>query len=212
LYRSEAGAGVNAPIDIYPAIYAWGEKNGYSKERAVQIASRVHEAVRLDAMRDSNKTQGTEFVLHMKDADIDSLVAEYKADSELRALSDLMDKPRIALVDHMIKVGRLTPEEGKKWKEVIGYVPFDREVLEGLSASFHANKKISGRGIAQLGKLPELVGSMSLPVGNVFDNYINTLGWMVGQILKTDATLNTLRSLEDLGQAKFLGPSKQGKD
>jgi hypothetical protein len=48
----------------------------------------------------------------------------------------------------------------------------------------------------------------------VFDNYINTLGWMVGQTLKTDATVTTLRALEDkdVGFAKFLGRSTQQKD
>jgi hypothetical protein len=174
------------------------------------LASRILEGVRLDEMRTANRTQGTDFVLHMKDADIDALVAEYKADKDLQNLSTLMDKPRIALVDHMIKVGRLTPEEGKQWKDVVGYVPFDR--IEDFAEKFNKVKKISGKGIAQVGKLPELVGSLNRPVGNVFDNYINTLGWMVGQITKTDATINTLRSLEDLGHAKFLGNTTQGKD
>jgi hypothetical protein len=209
-YRSELNTASNAPVDVFPAIYAWGEKNGYSKERATQLASRIVEAVRQDEMRKSNKAGMTNFVMHMKDADIDALVAEYNADKDLQNLSTLMDKPRIALVDHMIRVGRLTPEEGKQWKDVIGYVPFDR--IEDFAEKFNKVKKISGKGIAQVGKLPELVGSLNRPVGNVFDNYINTLGWMVGQITKTDATINTLRSLENLGHAKFLGNTTQGKD
>ena len=210
LYRSEAGKDTNAPAKVYEALTQWGQKNGYSFERANNLASRILEAVRLDEMRNSNKTQGTSFVIHMKDADIDTLVAEYKADKDLQNLSALMDKPRIALVDQMIKVGRLTAEEGAKWKEVVGYVPFDR--IEDFAEKFNKVKKISGKGIAQVGKLPELIGSLNRPVGNVFDNYINTLGWMVGQVTKTDATSNTLRSLEDLGQAKFLGNTTQGKD
>ena len=209
-YRSELTTENNAPAQVYDALTKWGNKNGYSFERATNLASRILEGVRLDEMRTSNRTQGTDFVLHMKDADIDTLVAEYKADKDLQNLSALMDKPRIALVDHMIKVGRLTPEEGAKWKEVVGYVPFDR--IEDFAEKFNKIKKISGKGIAQVGKLPELVGSLNRPVGNVFDNYINTLGWMVGQITKTDATTNTLRSLEDLGHAKFLGNTTQGKD
>jgi hypothetical protein len=48
-------------------------------------------------------------------------------------------------------------------------------------------------------------------VGNVFDNYINTLGWMVGQTLKTDATTTTLRSLEDIGQARYIGLDSLGR-
>jgi hypothetical protein len=209
-YRSELNIASNAPAEVYDALTKWGAKNGYSFERATNLASRILEGVRLDEMRTANRTQGTDFVLHMKDADIDTLVAEYKADKDLQNLSTLMDKPRIALVDHMIRVGRLTPEEGKQWKDVVGYVPFDR--IEDFAEKFNKVKKISGKGIAQVGKLPELVGSLNRPVGNVFDNYINTLGWMVGQITKTDATINTLRSLEDLGHAKFLGNTTQGKD
>jgi hypothetical protein len=56
------------------------------------------------------------------------------------------------------------------------------------------------------------VGSINRPVGNVFDNYLNTLGWMVGQTVKTDGTIQTLRALEDAGYAKFLGRSTQNKD
>ena len=161
-------------------------------------------------MRESNRTQGTEFLLHLTDAQIDQLVAEYRADPDLKALSDAMDAPRKALVDKMVEAGRLSPEMGQQWKDVIGYVPFDR--IDDFETKFSKIKKVSGRGIAQLGKLPELVGSKERPVGNVFDNYLNTLGWMVGQTLKNDASVQTLRTLEDIGQAKFLGNTPQFKD
>jgi hypothetical protein len=138
------------------------------------------------------------------------LVAEYKAQPELQEMSRLMDKARIDMVDNMIAVGRLSPEEGKAWKDVSGYVPFDR--IDDFSERFNKVKKISSKGLAQVGKLPELVGSLNRPVGNVFDNYLNTLGWMVGQTLKTDGTVQTLRALEDAGYAKFLGRSTQNKD
>lgn len=202
--------GVRAPAEVYAAITAWGQKNGYDQARATQIASRIMEGVRLDAMRTANKNEGAGFLLHMKDSEIDQLVAEYKADPELQAISKLMDESRIAMVDNMVAVGRLSPEQGKQWKEVSGYVPFDR--IEDFSERFSKIKKISAKGLAQVGKLPELVGSLNRPVGNVFDNYLNTLGWMVGQTMKTDGTVQTLRSLESIGQAKFLGRSSQQKD
>ena len=202
--------GEAAPAEVYNKIAAWGKKNGYSFDRATQISSRILEGVRLNEMRKSNQTQGTEFLLHMTDAQIDQLVAEYNADPALKEISDAMDRPRKELVDHMVAVGRLTADEGKAWKEVIGYVPFDR--VEDFSAKFNKTKKIGGKGISQLGKLPELVGSKERPVGNVFDNYLNTLGWMIGQITKNDASVQTLRALEDEGHAKFLGNSPQYKD
>jgi len=205
--------GVRPPAAVYELIGAWGAKNGYSQERATQIASRILEGVRLDAMRTANKTEGTNFLLHLKDAEIDQLVAEYKADPDLQAMSKAMDGARLAMVDNMVAVGRLTPEQGQQWKEVSGYVPFDR--IDDFAASFTKVKKVSNKGIAQVGKLPELVGSMNRPVGNVFDNYLNTLGWMVGQTMKTDATVQTLRSLENVSagpQATFLGRSTQQKE
>jgi hypothetical protein len=209
LWKSGVGKGVRPPAEVYKLLDNYAEKNGYSRERATQIASRVLEGVRLDAMRTANKTQGAGFLLHLNDAQIDQLLAEYNADPDLKEMSKLMDEARIAMVDNLVKVGRLTAEQGKEWKEVVGYVPFDR--IEDFSTRYSSAKKISTKGIAQLGKLPELIGSEVRPVGNVFDNYINTLGWMVGQTLKTDATIQTLRSLEDAGFAKFLGRSNQDK-
>ena len=204
LWKSGMGEGVRPPAEVYALIDQYGEKNGYSRERATQIASRVLEGVRLDEMRRSNNTGMTNFAIHLKDNEIDQLVRAYNADPDLKEMSKLMDEARKAMVDNLVAVGRLSAEEGKLWREVVGYVPFDRETIDSVAANFNKAKKISGKGLAQLGKLPELVGSLERPVGNVFDNYLNTLGWMVGQTLKADATLITLRSLEDIGQAKKL--------
>jgi hypothetical protein len=210
LWKSGMGEGVRPPVEVYELIDKYADKNGYSRERATQIASRVLEGVRLNEMRRSNKQDGTTFLIHLKDNEIDQLVKEFNADPDLKEMSKLMDEARKSMVDNMVKVGRLSAEEGKLWREVVGYVPFDRETIEAVAANFNKAKKISGKGLAQLGKLPELVGSLNRPVGNVFDNYLNTLGWMVGQTLKSDATLLTLRSLESVGHAKYLGRSNQG--
>lgn len=210
LWKVKADPKVRPPVEVYALLDKWAAKNGYSRERGTQIASRILEGVRLDAMRTSNKNDGTSFLLHLKDNEIDQLVREYKADPELQALSKAMDEARLAMVDNMVKVGRLSAEQGQVWKDAAGYVPFDR--IEDFATSFTKIKKVSNKGLAQVGKLPELVGSINRPVGNVFDNYLNTLGWMVGQTIKTDGTVQTLRSLEDAGHAKYLGRSPQGKD
>lgn len=211
LWKVKADAKIRPPVEVYAMIDKWAAKNGYSRERGTQIASRILEGVRLDAMRASNKNDGTSFLLHLKDAEIDQLVREYKADPDLQAMSKAMDEARIAMVDNMVAVGRLTKETGDVWKDTIGYVPFDRLEDEKFATAFSKVKKISNKGLAQVGKLPELVGSEQRPVGNVFDNYLNTLGWMVGQTLKTDATVQTLRALEAAGHAKFLHGSTQQK-
>jgi hypothetical protein len=208
LWKSGVGTGVRPPAEVYALLDRYAEKNGYSRDRATQIASRVLEGVRLNEMRASNKSGLTNFRLHLNDAQIDQLLKEYNADPDLKEMSKLMDEARIAMVNNLVKVGRLSAEQGKEWREVVGYVPFDR--IEDFATKYSSAKKISGKGISQLGKLPELIGSDVRPVGNVFDNYINTLGWMVGQTMKTDATVQTLKSLQDLGFAKKLGNTSQG--
>lgn len=210
LWKVEGKDGVPAPAEVFKLIDTWAAKNGYSRERGTQIASRILEGVRLDAMRTANKNEGAGFLLHLKDAEIDQLMREYQADPDLQAMSELMDKARIDMVDNMVAAGRLTKEQGDVWKAVSGYVPFDR--IDDFDSNFNKIKKVSNKGVSQVGRLPELIGSQVRPVGNVFENYLNTLGWMVGQTLKTDANVQALRALEDAGHAKFLGRSAQGKD
>jgi hypothetical protein len=197
--------GVRPPADIYKMIGDWGKRNGYSQEKATQYASRVLEAVRLDQLLKADP----DFPSHMDPQTRAALVAEYNADPAFKAMNKLMDEARIAMVDNLVAVGRLSPEKGKEWKDVVGYVPFDR--IDDFAEKFSKSKRTTGRSPLMLTKDPELRGSLSRPVGNVFDNYMNTLGWMVGQTINNDARTQTLRTLEDMGQAKFLHRSPQGK-
>lgn len=218
LWEVAKAKGVRAPEEVYKLVEDWGKKNGWSREEATQKASRILEAVRLDGLRTANNTQGATFTLHKIDPSssltidqqIDALLADYRANPELGEMNKLMDESREALVDQLVAVGRLTPDQGADWKEATGYVPFDRLSPESLE-KFSKVKRVSGKGLAQVGKLPELQGTTRLAVGNVFNNYIDTLGWMVGQVIKTDGTVQTLRSLEKVTSAKFLGPSNQGR-
>jgi hypothetical protein len=170
LWKVATETDVQPPAAVYALIDNWAAKNGYSRERGTQIASRVLEGVRLDAMRTANKTEGTSFALHLKDNEIDQLVREYKADPDLQAMSKAMDEARKAMVDNMVAVGRLSKETGELWKDTVGYVPFDRLEDKDFAEKFSKVKKISNKGLAQIGKLPELKGSLNRPVGNVFDN------------------------------------------
>jgi hypothetical protein len=219
LWRVTTSSDVRPPAEVYAKLTEWGKSNGWSMEQATQIASRILEGVRLNEMRIANKRDQADLVIHKideksalnADQQIDKMMQAYKSEPALQEISKLMDEARIALVDHMVDVGRLTKEQGQDWREISAYVPFDRlspEVLQKFSSA----KRTGSRGLAQIGKLPELRGTTRLAVGNVFDNYINTLGWMVGQITKTDATVQTLRSLEKVGGATFLGPNPGGSD
>lgn len=209
LWKVVAKQGTRAPSKVYDQLAAWSKKNGYSFEEGKKIASRILEGVRLDQMRASNFTGATDFALHKidktsnlsVDQQIDAMVAEYAVQPDLQEMSKLMDEARVALVDHMVTVGRLTPEMGKEWKDVVGYVPFDR--MEQFAEKFSKVKRGGFRGLAQVGKLPELKGSFERPVGDVFGNYMNTLGWMLRQVVHTDATVRTLGALQSIGYAKF---------
>ncbi len=206
LYRA-IGTAAGAPSDVFPMIYAWGEKTGRTKEQAEQYASRVLEAKRLDEVLKINP----DFPKHINDRDRAILVAEYNSDPVYAKFNAAMDKPRIALIEKMVEVGRLSKEKAEEWKSVVGYVPFDR--IDDFSEKFSMTKKTTGRSPLALTKDPELVGSFKRPVGNVFENYLNTMGWMVGQVMNNDARVQTLRGLEDLG---FTGkasrvPGTEGK-
>ena len=63
-------------------------------------------------MRKANATQGTDFALHLDDAQINALVAEYNADPAYAEMNKAMDEARIALVDSMVAVGRITAGDG----------------------------------------------------------------------------------------------------
>jgi hypothetical protein len=218
LWEVTTAKGVRPPAEVYALIDKWGKANGWTREEATQKASRILEAVRLDGLRTANNTQGASFTLHKIDESsslsidqqINALLADYRADPALKEMNKLMDESRNALVDHLVSVGRLTPDQGQDWKDVIGYVPFDRLSPESLE-KFSKIKRVSGKGLAQVGKLPELKGTTRLAVGNVFNSYIDTMGWMVGQVIKTDGTVQTLRSLEKVTAAKFLGLSTQNE-
>ncbi len=198
-WQVQTKKGVRAPVAVFELIDAFAEKNNLTRAEATKRASRVLEGKRLDEMRRANATQGTDFALHLNDAQIDALVKEYNSNPAYAEMNKAMDEARVALVDSMVDVGRITAEMGNEWKAVVGYVPFDR--IEDLSDRFTKVKKTTAKGLAQLGKLPELKGSIERPVGDVFENYINTLGWMVGQVVRNDANVTTLRALEDAGVA-----------
>lgn len=199
LWQVQTKNGVRAPVAVFELIDAFAEKNNLTRAEATKRASRVLEGKRLDEMRKANATQGTDFALHLNDGQIDALVKEYNSNPAYAEMNKAMDEARVALVDSMVDVGRITAEMGAEWKSVVGYVPFDR--IEDLSERFTKVKKTAAKGLAQLGKLPELKGSIERPVGDVFENYINTLGWMVGQVVRNDANVTTLRALENAGVA-----------
>lgn len=209
-YKTAVNAKVPSMKEVLTDVQTWAKSKGIPLDKGMAQFSKMLEALRLDALRKSNAAGTTDFSINklsMKDSrtadeQIDIALAEYAANPELALIKGKMDKIRFELIDQMVAVGRLTPEEGKAWRDATDYVPFDR--IEEFATKFRSDKKTGG-GIAQLGKLPKLVTTQEREVGDVLNNFTKTAGWMLNQIVKQDATLTTLRMMEDMGYAKFLG-------
>jgi hypothetical protein len=211
-YQTGTKEGVPSMKEVLTDVQAWAKSKGIPLDKGMAQFSKMLEALRLDALRKSNAAGTTNFSINklsLKDSrtadeQIEVALKEYDANPALAKIKAKMDKIRVELIDQMVAVGRLTPEEGTQWKEATDYVPFDR--IEDFATKFRSAKRTGG-GIAQLGKLPELVTTKEREVGDVLNNFTKTAGWMLNQVVKQDATLNTLRMLEKMGYAKFLGKS-----
>jgi hypothetical protein len=204
LWKAAKASGVKSVQDITEELTQWGETQGLKFEASWNRADELLRAAREHEFRRLNKTQekGRDFPVSMSDADIDRLYAEYQQDKKLQAIKDDMDKLRFDFIDQLVAVGRITKEMGADWKAATAYVPFDR--VEEMDSKFRQKRSV-GRGIAQLGQLPELVNKpgTNRPPKNVLENYIGLIGWMTQEVVRQDATLRTLRALEDIGQAQF---------
>ena len=199
-----------APTEVYTVLQKWAKQNGLDFETAYAQASTILEGMRLDALMKAK----ADVLIHWRTANkqvdtvrIAEAVALYNASPELQEMSRIMDEPRIALVNQLEKSGRLTAEDAQFYREAINYVPFDR--IEDFNDKFTARKRMTGRGVSQLGKLPELIGSEERPVGNVFDNYFKTMGWMVQQFAKQNANTELMLAMSSVGLAKPLGDTEK---
>ena len=213
-YETAVKKGVPPMKEVLTDVQTWAKSKGLEFDKGMAQFSKMLEALRLDALRKSNAAGTTNFSINklsLKDSrtadeQIDIALAEYAANPELAQIKAKMDTIRFDLIDQMVTVGRLTPEEGASWKDATDYVPFDR--IEDFATKFRSAKRTGG-GIAQLGKLPELVTTKEREVGDVLNNFTKTAGWMLNQIVKQDATSTTLNLLKDMGYAKQL---KRGQE
>jgi hypothetical protein len=204
----------DAPQDVYVPLQKWIASKGLKFEEGYAQASTILEGMRVHELVKQNAAGATDALIHWRDtngnidtARIAQAVAEYNASPDLKEMTRIMDAPRIELINQLEKAGRLTAEDAKFYREAINYVPFDR-LSEIDDKYFSGAKRISGRGLAQLGKLPELVGSENRPVGNVVDNYFKTMGWLAQQLVKQNANTELIGAMGAVGAAKYIGPSQ----
>jgi len=202
-----------APAEVLPLIEAWGKKRGLSMKDAWADAARLMESGRQYVFREHNRNRAPDdpkLPVSMTDAQIDTLYPAYKADKDLAKVKEVLDKVRFRLIDQMVEVGRIDADTAKEWKEASEFIPFDRlsdEELGRYERAKFKQKRTVGKGLSALGGLPELANAAwtNRPVGNVLENYFGTLGWMMQQVVRTDALNTTLAKLEKIGQAEDAG-------
>ena len=197
--------GTTPPAKVLDLVKQYADANKMDFQEAMTAAGRALESFRMTELL----KQDPYFPNHLTQKELTAGMALYNSDPVFKTMNAAMDASRIELVDHMVAVGRLSQDEGKDWKSVIGYVPFDR--IEDFAANYYKTKRSGGRSPLTVTKLPQLIGSNVRPVGNVFENYLNTMGWMVGQVMNTDARNQTLEFLGSIQQAKKLGSDTQGR-
>jgi hypothetical protein len=194
-----------APDNILTAIEAWAKDNDMSFDRAYnEVLPKIYEAVRLHNIKEQADAKGVKsrVIPHLPASFIADAVKEYNADPALQEITRLMDEPRLRLLDFGVETGRWTQKDADELKSVVGYVPFDR-IME-VEGAGPAQKRIKG-GVTSFSDIPTLIGTTEHEVRNVFDNYFNTISFLMSEAVRSGAATSTLRYMEGLGLAKDLG-------
>lgn len=209
-WLATAPDGTVAPVEVFSIVDAWGKKNGFKDfDAAWDAAAERMESARQFEFRRMNEenraTGGRMFPVSMKSERIDALYPQYKADADLQRAKAILDTTRHHLIDRMVEVGRISKATAEQWKAVVDYVPFDR--LEQFAERSEKIVPSIVKGLSVAKRLPKLVDAQwtSRQVENVLNNQFKQLGWMVQEVVRTDALNRTLAALATIDQAKFLG-------
>ncbi len=203
--------GKAVPVEAIELVKKWGESNGKSFDVAWADAGRLMESARQYKMREynANARPGEKKLPTTKNFPIDTLYAEYLNQPELLRAKDILDTVRKDLIENMVSVGRISRATANEWTAVAEYIPFDRKTFDEIDVKIRP-QKVTGRGLSAVGRLPEFVDAAVIerPVGNALENYFDVLGWMVQQTVQTNALNKSLKDLERIGEATYLGKTK----
>jgi len=135
--------------------------------------------------------------LHLTAADIASLEAVYQKTPAIKEIQTTFNKTRMHVVDLLAQSGRISKETADDWKDNSAYVPFDR-VFEDLGV----DPLPRGKGLGVMTKTPKIKGSLDRRVKNVVDSYMGTLGWMVEESMRHNASTKLLNEMQLAGFAE----------
>lgn len=211
-----------SPQMIIEQLAALAKKNNSTYQTTKAKVATVLEGMRLKELRDHNakvealareqaaegdvdkayETRLEKIFLHMTNAEIDALVDVFNKTPEIQEMQRVMNVVRGNLIDAMVNSGRIPKVRADEWRAAVNYIPFDRlkDISENPDIVFAPGRK----GIAALGKIPELKGSLERPVANAIDNYMHKLAWMTEQSMRNSAVVRTLNIMNDAGLARKL--------
>ena len=201
----------------------------FSKARNLSLADaegyihRVFEGRRYKWMKSENaktqaaaaKMKGPEADKYLEDnmmvlptnIDVDAMIAQsdkaFKDEEYVRQYDDIMRAVREHAVQEAMDAGVLSKEQGEQWMKATEYVPFTR--LDENSDQKAVN--MVARGLTSFSNIRKLVGSENKPIGNISDNFANTIGWLTSQTLRNKAANQIMFELEAQDFArKMKGP------
>lgn len=137
--------------------------------------------------------------LHLSLSQIATLEAKYQKSPQIKAIQDTFNQTRGTAIDLMVQSGRLSKEIGDDWKANSAYVPFDR-VMEDMGD----NPIPRGKGLGVMTATPKIKGSLDKRVKDVVDSYMGTLGWMIEESMRHNASTKLLNEMTLAGFAEKL--------
>lgn len=164
----------NKPLEVSAVLL---EQQGKNKEADAERAKKIR--------------------LHLSAADIATLEAKYQKTPAIQQIQDTFNQTRMHAIDLLGQSGRISKETADDWKANSAYVPFDR-VMEDIGV----NLLPRGKGLGVMTKTPEIKGSLDRRVKDVVDSYMGTLGWMVEESMRHNASIKLLDEMQLAGFAE----------
>ena len=204
-------------VEALSEINQFGKDSGLGFEKAKEYVSSVLEGHRaFDIQENHNKPlessalsleqqgknkeadaeRAKKIKLHLTAEDIATLEAKYQKTPAIKKIQDTFNETRGHAIDLLAASGRISKETADDWKANSAYVPFDR-VMEDIGV----NLLPRGKGLGVMTKTPEIKGSLDRRVKDVVDSYMGTLGWMVEEAMRHNASTKLLNEMQLAGFA-----------
>jgi hypothetical protein len=173
--------------------------------RAYDIQENHNKALEVSALgleqqgknKEADAERAKKIRLHLTAADIAALEAKYQKTPAIQKIQDTFNQTRMHAIDLLAQSGRISKEQADDWKANSAYVPFDR-VMEDVGV----NLLPRGKGLGVMTKTPEIKGSLDRRVKDVVDSYMGTLGWMVEESMRHNASTKLLNEMKIAGFAE----------